>query len=119
MKRPATLTARFVETVNVPGRYGDGRGGHGLSLLVKPMLSTGRLSKSWSQRIRIAGKETNIGMGSYPVVTLAEARRAALANRRHRGEGYRPANRRRTDLRRGGRQGDRAPCRDMARPGQV
>ena len=82
MKRPVTLTARFVETVNKPGRYGDGRGGFGLSLLVKPMASTGRLSKSWSQRIRIDGKETNIGLGSYPIIALAEARKAALANRR-------------------------------------
>ena len=90
MKRPATLTARFVETVNKPGRYGDGRGGHGLSLLVKPMLSTGRLSKSWSQRIRIAGRESNIGLGSYPVVTLAEARRAALAYRREIAQGRDP-----------------------------
>lgn len=36
MKRPTTLSATFVRTVRQPGRYGDGRGGHGLSLLVKP-----------------------------------------------------------------------------------
>ena len=36
MKRPATLSATFVRTIRQPGRYGDGRGGHGLSLLVKP-----------------------------------------------------------------------------------
>ena len=36
MKRPATLSATFVRTIRRPGRYGDGRGGHGLSLLVKP-----------------------------------------------------------------------------------
>ena len=90
MKRPATLTARFVETVNKPGRYGDGRGGHGLSLLVKPMVSTNRISKSWSQRIRINGRETNIGIGSYPIVSLAEARAAALANRRNIAKGVDP-----------------------------
>ena len=90
MKRPATLTARFVETVNKPGRYGDGRGGFGLSLLVKPMSSTGRLSKSWSQRIRVNGRETNIGIGSYPVTTLAEARAAALANKRAIAQGVDP-----------------------------
>ena len=81
MKRPATLNARFVETVNRPGRYGDGHGGHGLSLLVKPM-SNGRLSKSWAQRVRIDGRATNIGLGSYPVVTLARARKLALDTRR-------------------------------------
>ncbi len=81
MTRPKRLTARFVQTVKRPGRYGDGRGGHGLSLLVKPTRS-GRLSKTWSQRLRIDGKPVNIGLGPYPVVTLAEARRAALENRR-------------------------------------
>ena len=81
MKRPKTLSATFVKTVTVPGRYGDGRGGHGLSLLVKP-TSTGRLSKTWSQRLRIAGRPCNIGLGGYPVVTLGEARKAALENRR-------------------------------------
>ena len=36
MKRPKMLSATFVRTVSRPGRYGDGRGGFGLSLLVKP-----------------------------------------------------------------------------------
>ena len=81
MQRPKTLSAAFVKTVNVSGRYGDGRGGYGLSLLVQP-TSTGRLSKTWSQRLRIAGRPFNIGLGAYPVVTLAEARKAALENRR-------------------------------------
>ena len=81
MKRPKQLSAAFVKTVKRPGRYGDGRGGHGLSLLVKP-TTTGRLSKTWAQRLRINGKAVNIGLGSYPVTTLAEARKKALANRR-------------------------------------
>ena len=81
MKRPKKLSASFVKTVNRPGRYGDGRGGFGLSLLVKP-TTTGRLSKTWSQRLRIHGSPVNIGLGAYPVVTLAEAREVALANRR-------------------------------------
>ena len=81
MKRPATLSATFVRTVRQPGRYGDGRGGHGLSLLVKPTKIEGRLSKTWAQRTRINGKYTYIGLGSYPAVTLAEARRRALRNK--------------------------------------
>ena len=87
MQRPRTLSAAFVKTVKDPGRYGDGRGGHGLSLLVKPS-STGRLAKSWSQRLRINGEPFNIGLGSYPIVTLKEARDKALENRRavERGE---------------------------------
>ena len=81
MKRPRILSAAFVRTVNQPGRYGDGRGGYGLSLLVKPR-SNGRLSKTWSQRVRLHGRVTNIGLGAYPIVSLSEARKKALANRR-------------------------------------
>lgn len=81
MTRPKRLTARFVRGVKRPGRYGDGRGGFGLSLLVKP-TSSGRLSKTWAQRLRIDGRAVNIGLGAFPAVTLADARRAALDNRR-------------------------------------
>lgn len=82
MKRPRTLSATFVRQVSTPGFYGDGRGGHGLSLRVVCMASTGRLSKSWCQRIRIDGRPFNLGLGAFPVVTLAEARAAAIENAR-------------------------------------
>ena len=78
---PKRLSATFVKTVTRPGRYGDGRGSHGLSLLVKPMKFGGH-SRTWSQRLRIHGKPVSIGLGSFPVVTLADARKAALENRR-------------------------------------
>lgn len=81
MKRPQRLSATFIRTVKHPGRYGDGRGGYGLSLLIKPMASGG-LSKSFSQRLRLHGKPFNVGIGPYPLVTLAEAREAALENAR-------------------------------------
>ena len=55
MVRSQKLSAAFVKTVTRPGRYGDGRGGHGLSLLVKP-ASSGGLSKSWAQRVRTGGR---------------------------------------------------------------
>ena len=80
MKRPKILSASFVRTINQPDRYGDGRGGHGLSLLAKPMAN-GRLSKTWSQRLLINGKPVNIGLGAYPLVPLADARRTSLENR--------------------------------------
>ena len=73
------LTAAFVRSVTRPGTYGDGRGGFGLTLRVRKMKS-GRTSKFWTQRVRIGGTVTNIGMGSFPRVRLAEARAAALAN---------------------------------------
>ena len=75
------LTHTFVKTVAWPGRYGDGRGGMGLSLLVKP-TSNGKWSKSWSQRLRINGAITTLGLGSFPIVTLAEAREKVLDNAR-------------------------------------
>lgn len=74
------LTAAFVRTVTRPGSYGDGRGGHGLTLLVRER-SNGRVAKYWTQRVRLpSGRRTHLGLGTYPVVTLAEARKAALAN---------------------------------------
>ncbi|MDE0359420.1 MAG: tyrosine-type recombinase/integrase [Gammaproteobacteria bacterium] len=81
MKRPRTLSAAFVRTVNRPGVYGDGRGGRGLSLRVHRTLD-GRITKTWRQRVRIEGRLTSIGLGPYPEVTLAEARQKALDNSR-------------------------------------
>ena len=66
MKRPNVLNARFVETVSRNGRYGDGRGGNGLFLNVKP-TANGRLGKSWVQRIRVANQVTHVGLGGYPL----------------------------------------------------
>lgn len=87
--RPATLTTAFVKRVTEPGRYGDGRGSHGLSLLVKGMTN-GRVSRSWSQRIRIGGKPVLIGLGAYPVINLHEARAKALENARAVAQGRDP-----------------------------
>ena len=88
--RTQRLTARFVETVTEPGRYGDGgRGSHGLILNVHRQ-ATGRISRSWIQRIRINGRHTHLGLGAYPVVTLAGARATALANRRDVANGIDP-----------------------------
>ena len=87
-KRPTMLSATFVRNVNLPGRYGDGRGGLGLTLLVKP--SSRGHSKSWGQSVRINGRKTTIGLGAYPVVTLAMARERALANARAIAQGRDP-----------------------------
>ena len=83
-----------MRNVRAVGRYGDGRGGHGLSLLVKP--AAGGLSKTWSQRLRLNGRPLNIGLGPYPLVTLEEAREAAIENARAMRAGVDPlADRRR------------------------
>ncbi|MCY4156984.1 MAG: integrase arm-type DNA-binding domain-containing protein [Gammaproteobacteria bacterium] len=51
--------------------------GGGLYLRVHPGGS-----KHWIQRMTIYGKRRTLGLGGYPVVTLAEARKQALENRR-------------------------------------
>ena len=86
------LSATFVRTVNVPGRNGDGRGGLGLSLLVRP-ASRGGFAKCWTQSVRIDGKPTSIGLGRYPVVTLTMARERALENARCIVQGHDPRRR--------------------------
>ena len=88
-KRPTMLSATFVNSVNVPGRYGDGRGGLGLTLLVKPSSRRG-YRKSWGQSIRINGRKTTLGLGTYPVITLAMARERALENARAIAQGRDP-----------------------------
>ena len=90
--RPKVLTAAFVRSISRSGRYGDGRGGHGLSLLVKPTVN-GRWSKTWAQRLRISGRTVSLGLGSYPAVSLALARERALANRQAVEEGRDPRRR--------------------------
>ena len=79
--RPERLTEAFVAAVKAPGRYGHGRGGFGLSLLVKRTTVEGLLSKTWSQRVHISGQQTNLGLGSYPEVTLEIALQRAKKNR--------------------------------------
>ena len=77
--RPKPLTVAFVRTVTQPGRYGDGRGSQGLYLRVH-QATNGRITRNWGQRIRIGGHLTNLGLGSFPVVTLASARERAVKN---------------------------------------
>ena len=67
-------------------------GRYGLQLRVYPSRS-----RSWEQRIRIDGRERTIGLGSYPAVTLAQAREAALANKRLIVAGRDPLRERRRD----------------------
>ena len=89
MKRPTTLTAAFIRTITQPGRYGDGRGSGGLYLRVR-RTANGRVSRSWGQRIRISGQATNLGLGSFPKVTLATARQRAVQNAQLIAEGGDP-----------------------------
>ena len=60
--------------------------------MVKPMSSTGRVSRTFAQRLRIDGQVVNIGIGAFPLVSLAEARAAAFENRRALAKGFDPRN---------------------------
>lgn len=66
------LNAAFVRTVREPGKYFDG---HGLVLRVD---ASG--SRAWVQRIHVRGKRTQLGLGSSELVSLLEAREAAITN---------------------------------------
>ena len=68
------LSAAFVRSVAKAGRYCDGQG---LYLQVDPSGS-----RRWSQRLVIAGRKRELGLGGFPLVSLKEARAQALANRR-------------------------------------
>ena len=84
------LTAAKVKTA-APGKHHDG-GGTGLFLRVDP--NGGRF---WIQRVTIHGKRREIGLGGFPVVGLADARKAALANKQMAYDGGDPlAERRKT-----------------------
>ena len=49
------------------------------SLLVKT-TATGRISRSWTQRLRIYGRPCDVGLGGFPQVSLSDARDKALDN---------------------------------------
>ena len=66
------LSAAFVRTAE-PGFYCDG---HGLNLRVDPSGA-----RQWVQRLVIRGRPRMLGLGGYPLVSLAEARNVAFANR--------------------------------------
>ena len=106
MERPNMLSATFCRTVRTPGRYGDGSGGFGLSLLVRTAVR-GHTTKRWTLSVRIDQRLTSIGLGRYPVVPLSLVRQRALENAQAIAEGRDP--RRRAALRRSLRDGDLDP----------
>ena len=67
------LSATRARALRDPGRYSDG---DGLHLFIH---KNGR--KSWVQRITVDGRRRDIGLGGYPTVSLAQARKRATDNR--------------------------------------
>ena len=68
-----TLKVDDLRKAITPGRLADGNG------LFLNIAKGG--SKSWIQRIRIDGRRLDKGLGSFPAVTLTQARKLAEANR--------------------------------------
>ena len=66
------LFVAFVKAAPV-GRHTDS---HGLMLVVQRSGS-----RSWIQRIVVRGKRIDMGLGGWPLVSLAEARKKAIHNR--------------------------------------
>ena len=69
------LTVQYLNSSLDAGRYYDDSG-TGLHLHVRKSGS-----KSWSQKIRFGGRQLELGLGSYPAVSLSEARRIAAENK--------------------------------------
>ena len=79
MQLQGRLSKTFLDRIDEPGRYSDGPGRFGLSVLVK-VRKDGKLGRYFTQRLKINGKWAYIGLGSYPRVALSKARADALAN---------------------------------------
>lgn len=81
-RRINQLTARQAETVKKAGLHGDG---NGLYLRVTP-----EATRSWIFRFMINGRARAMGLGPVALVSLAEAREAALDLRRQIRKGVDP-----------------------------
>ena len=75
------LTTRFIRSIDRTGRFGDGRGSHGLSIRAE-RNAAGGLNKFWQQRTSINGQKCTIGLGTFPIITLQVARNRAFDNAR-------------------------------------
>ncbi len=76
------LSATRVKALRDPGRYSDGDGLH--------LFISKAGGKSWVQRITVGGRRRDIGLGGYPAVSLAQARKRAADNREAIGDGKDP-----------------------------
>ena len=82
------LTARAAALATAPGMYPDGNG------LYLAVARGG--SRSWILRYRYDGKRHDAGLGSYPLIGLADARQRANALRRKLADRIDPLAERRT-----------------------
>ena len=68
------LTAAGIKALSKPGLHGDG------GTLYLNVAADG--SKSWIQRLTVGGRRRDIGLGGWPLMSLAEAREKAFENRK-------------------------------------
>ena len=80
----ARITAQFVKNHAIPGKYDDG-GGMGLRLWIRKDGG-----KQWVQRLTVNGKRVDRGLGSWPAVSLLEAREKAARNQKKARKGVDP-----------------------------
>lgn len=73
------LTQTKIRGFDRPGLYGDGD-----TLFLKVTVSRARksIARYWIQRVTIRGRRCDIGLGPWPLVSLQDARDAAIDNRR-------------------------------------
>ena len=90
MARGGKLSAVEVTKAKGPAVLHDGGG---LYLRVSP---TG--AKSWVFRFQLDGKRRDMGLGPYPDISLADARRRATEHRNQRRDGIDPLDARRAGL---------------------
>jgi len=79
-----SLTDLFIKNINKPGRYTDSET-KGLNLQVKPSLQ-----KYWAFRFLFDGKRYDLSFGSYPEISLKEARKRAITARNQLNQGFNP-----------------------------
>ena len=93
-KRKRGFSARFVETVKPGTRTKLYCDDNGLYLAVQPSGS-----RQWVQRLVIRGRRRELGLGGFPLVSLAEAREAAFHNRKLARQGGDPlAHKRKSEV---------------------
>jgi len=68
-----SLSQKVIEKITTPGNYQDR---NGLILKVRPSGS-----KSWILRYQVNGERHDMGLGSFPGLSLAEARKKAIEQR--------------------------------------
>jgi hypothetical protein len=95
MARIGKLTALDVTRAKGPAVLHDGGG------LYLRVSASG--AKSWVFRFQLGGKRRDMGLGPYPVISLAEARGRAAEHRKQRHDGIlTPSPQRRTSGKRSG-----------------